>query len=203
MSRILLVGGLAALTVGGGAVAQQVTPTAQPAARMARADTDGDGRLSQSEFVTQRVERLRTADANSDGMIGAEERPGRAKRADRTADRTAAFDRLDANRDGMLSREEFSARPARAAGRAMAQPGEAGPADVGMDGMSGRGAVRTVSLADVEMRAQRAFARLDADRDGYLSAEERPQRGDRGARRAERRATRQARDASPQPMSSE
>jgi Ca2+-binding EF-hand superfamily protein len=193
MKKTLLIGGLAALTLVGGAAVAQQAPTASRG--LARADTDGDGRLSQAEFVARRVDRLGAADANRDGSVTAEERRAAwtARRAER---RTGAFDRLDADKDGMISRAEFEApraaradRPARA-GRPMARAAR-------MD--------RTVSIAEAQAKAQQAFARLDADGDGFLTADE--QRAGRAAmrqqrmeRRAERRAARQA---SPQPPASE
>lgn len=193
MKKTLLIGGLAALTlIGGAAVAQQV-PTA--ARGMARADADGDGRLNQAEFVARRVDRLAAADANKDGSVAAEERRAAwtARRAER---RAGAFDRLDADKDGTLSRTEFEApRAARAerqprAGRPMARAAR-------MD--------RTVSIADAQAKAQQAFTRLDADSDGFVTADEQragrqAMREQRTERRAERRAARQA---SPQPPASE
>lgn len=194
MKKTLLIGGLAALTLAGGVAVAQQAPTAPRG--MARADSDGDGRLNQAEFVARRVDRLTAADANGDGSVAAEERRAAftARRAER---RAGAFDRLDADKDGMLSRAEFEApraaraeRQPRAGGRRMARAAR-------MD--------RTVVIADAQTKAQQSFARLDADSDGFVTADEQragrqAMRQQRTERRAERRAARQA---SPQPPASE
>ena len=54
MKKTLLAGGLAALTL---AAAAGTAFAQQPPARGMRADTDGDRRLSQAEFVGQRAAR--------------------------------------------------------------------------------------------------------------------------------------------------
>lgn len=208
MKKTLLAGGLAALTIAaaGTAFAQQ-----SPARGM-RADADGDRRLSQAEFVGQRVERLTTADTNGDGSVTAEER--RAAMQARMAGRAdARFDRLDTNDDGSVSRAEFDA--ARAAGReARAERGprpmgaHRGPArgQRGMGRMEARG---PVVIADVQARAEQAFTRLDADQDGFVTAEEgraarQGMRQNRRERMVERRAAHRAqRQASPQAPASE
>lgn len=209
MKKTLLVGGMAALvmaTVGGVAVAQQPSAQDRPA-RGLRADTDGDGRLSQAEFVGRRMQRLTAVDANRDGSVTADERrtamqARRAQRAD------ARFDRLDANDDGSISRAEFDARKEARAERgphrmrAHRGPGRGhGPAR--MARMEARG---PVVIAEAQARAEQAFARLDGDHDGYVTADER--RADRQAmheQRRERRAARRAAQpqASPQPPASE
>ncbi|SFS52186.1 EF-hand domain-containing protein [Brevundimonas viscosa] len=169
MNRTSLLGGLAALAliaVGGVAVAQQATN--RPAAPTMRADADGDGRLSQAEFVGRRLDRLRAADANGDGSVSMEERQA-MRQAHRAARADARFDRLDADNNGAISRAEFDA--------AHAASGDRGPR--GMRGRHGGGAhagmraAGPVEIAGIESRAVEAFARLDADRDGYLAVEER------------------------------
>jgi hypothetical protein len=208
MNKTLLAGGLAALALaaaGGVAVAQQ-SPE-RPSARGMRADTDRDQRLSQAEFVGRRVARLTTADADRDGSVTADERraaaeTGRAGRAD------ARFDRLDADDDGAISKAEFDARRDARAERG-SRPGRAhrGPA------RGARHAARVeargpVVIAEAQARAEAAFVRLDADRDGYVTVAERgtaraDRREHRHERRAERRAARQAQQASPPAPASE
>ncbi len=211
MHRTLLLGGLTALALAaaGGAVAQQ--PQERPAQRAQRADADGDGRISQAEFVSRRVDRLAAVDADHDGSVTREEMQaaGRARMAQRA---DARFTRLDANGDGSISRAEFDAsrearaarspRPARmgmrAGGHRMARPAR-------MDRRADRG---PIVIADVRARTEQAFARLDADHDGFVTAEERRAgrqavREQRRERRAERRAAVQAREASPQTPASE
>lgn len=208
MSRTFLIGGVAALTlaaVAGAATAQQ--PAERPAERALRADADGDARISQAEFVAHRVARLTAADADRDGTVTREERQAQS-RARHHQRAEARFDRLDADSDGRLSREEFTAvraarvddagRPDRAHGR----PGHRGPRG-GQD--RARGDRAPVVIADAQVKAGQAFARLDADQDGFITAAERRAgmqagREHRRERMAERRAARQA---SPQTPASE
>jgi hypothetical protein len=209
MKKTLLAGGLAALTL---AAAAGAAFAQQPPARGMRADTDGDRRLSQAEFVSQRVQRLTTADTNRDGSVTADER--RVAMQARVAGRADAhFDRLDANDDGAVSRTEFDA--ARAAGREAhaergPRPGGArrGP-DRGQGGMGRMEARGPVVIADVQARAEQAFTRLDADHDGFVTAEEgraarQGMRQNRRERMTERRAAHHGqRQASPPAPASE
>jgi hypothetical protein len=208
MRKTLLVGGLAALMLAsaGTAFAQQAP------ARPMRADTDGDRRLSQAEFVGQRVQRLTSADTNRDGSVTADER--RAAMQARMAGRAdARFDRLDADDNGSVSRAEFDA--AREAGRdARADRGprrmgaHRGPAR-GQRGMARMEARGPVVIADAQARAEQAFTRLDSDSDGFVTAAEgragrQAMREHRRGRMSERRAAHHAqRQASPQAPASE
>ena len=209
MHKTLLIGVLATLMLAsaGAAVAQQAP------ARPMRADADGDSRLSQAEFVGQRVQRLTAMDGNSDGSVSVDER--RAAMQARMASRAdARFDRLDANGDGAVSRAEFDA--ARAAGRE-GRADHRGPramrahrgharGERGMARMEARG---PVVIADAQARAEQAFTRLDADHDGFVTAAEgragRQAMGEhRRERMTERRAAHQAhRQASPPAPASE
>ena len=196
MHKTLLAGGLAVLMLAsaGVAIAQQAP------ARPMRADADGDSRLSQAEFVGQRVQRLTAIDADRDGAVTADERRA-AMQAQRAGRADARFDRLDANDDGSVSRAEFDT--AREAGReARADRGprpmraQRGPAR-GQRGMARMEARGPVVIADVQTRAEQAFARLDADHDGFVTAAEgragrQAMREHRRERMAERRAARQA-----------
>lgn len=205
MKKTLILGGAAALsllTVGGVAIAQQAPA---PQARHARADADSDGRVSQAEFVQSRVSRLTTLDANRDGTVTVEEM--RAAREARQAERRVAmFDRLDADKDGSISRAEFEARPERGA-RGPERAGQhRGPRAHHMrgpgrgNGMGGqRGERGPVVIAEAQAKATEAFARIDADHDGYITqAERQAARADMREHRQERRAERMARrQASP------
>lgn len=205
MHKTVLAGGLAALmlaSAGGVALAQQAP------ARAMRADTDGDSRLSQAEFVARRVQRLTAVDTDRDGSVTADER--RTAMQARMAGRAdARFDRLDADNDGAVSRAEFAAattagREARAGrgGHAMHARRGGAHARHGMARMEVRG---PVVIAEVQTRAEQAFARLDADHDGFVTAAEgRAARQGMRERRHERMATRRAaRQASPQAPASE
>jgi Ca2+-binding EF-hand superfamily protein len=185
MKRTLILGGLAALTLGGaGAALAQQDP-----GRGMRADQDADGRISRAEFVGARVERLSALDANGDGSVTPEEmQAGRQARREQGADQR--FTRLDADGNGAVTRAEFDAareaRPERAE-----RAGRGGHRRMhGMGGMRGRhggeGRERgPVSVAEAQTRSGQAFDRLDANSDGYLTAEERQARR---AMRHERRS---------------
>ena len=204
MHKTLLVGGLAALMLAsaGTAVAQQAP------ARPMRADADGDSRLSQAEFVGQRVQRLTAIDADRDGSVSVDERRA-AMQARMAGHANARFDRLDADGDGAVSRAEFDAareggREARADRGPRPMRAHRGPVR-GQRGMAGREAGGPVVIAEVQARSEQAFARLDADHDGFVTAAEgragrQSMREHRRERMVERRAARQA---SPQAPASE
>lgn len=208
MRKTLLAGALAALAVaavGGVAMAQQAPARAPHALR---ADADGDGRLSQAEFVGRTVERLTAADANRDGSVAPEEM--RAVIQARMAQRQdARFQRLDADSDGAISRAEFdaarSAAPRHAARAVRMDRGAARMAHRGRR-IADRG---PVSIEEARGKAEQAFARLDADHDGFVTVAERQAgvravRAQRREHMTERRAMRQAqRQASPQQPASE
>ena len=112
-----------------------------------------------------RMERLKAADTNADGMISRAE----AQALPRLAER---FDAVDANRDGQVTREELRA----ARGHAM-RTGLLQKLDQDGDGK--------VSKAEALARAEERFNRADANRDGFLSADELPRHG-RGHRHGHR-----------------
>jgi hypothetical protein len=117
---------------------------------------------------------------------------GQAKRAER---RTAMFDRLDANKDGAISRAEFEAPRAdgqRGQRAEHAGRGHRGGMHGGGQRMGRNGEGRfPIVIAEAEQKATEAFTRLDANRDGTLTGEER--RAGMQARRAEMREKRQER----------
>ena len=202
----LSVGVAAALAVltAGAALAQQA-PT-----RAARGDADGDGRISRAEFVDGRIARLTAIDANRDGTISAEERQSGidTRRNQRVS---ARFEALDKDGNGSLSREEFTAREPRGdraqhAGRGgrdgMGRGGHRGGRGHGGERGPGAEARGPVVIADVRTRMTTQFDRMDANSDGFVSAEERTaarsaMREQRGERRAERMAHRQASPSAP------
>lgn len=190
MKKTVVIGGMVAVTfaaLAGGVMAQQAQ-----ANRPARAQAE----MTQAAFVDARVARLTAADANNDGTVTAEEHQAahQAKRAERS---DARFSRMDTNGDGSISRAEFDA------------PREARAERAGMRGpRGGRGGDRAarmadrgpVVIADARAKAEQAFARMDADSNGVVTAAERQAvRGERRARMSERRAERAAPPA-PAPM---
>lgn len=179
-----------ALAVSGAAMAQAPARTQTPDARPHHAQMAEP--VSKADFVQRRVERLRAADANSDGQVTAEEMRtyAQARRAER---RAARFDRLDANNDGVLDREEFNTprargeRGERGEGMGGRHGGGRNHRDANMRGMARGGGSRfPIVIADVERRANEAFARMDANSDGVLTQDER-----RAAMRANRGDMRQ------------
>lgn len=184
------------LTLGGVAAAQTTAPGTAPQrqARMAQP-------VTQADFVQRRVERLRAADANRDGQVTAEEMHAHAQ-ARRAERRAALFDRLDADKNGAVSRAEFEASRQQMRGDARERGGRWGHArrDAGQGRMGGRDmrgeADRfPIAIAEVERKAAETFARMDANRDGTLTVEER--RAAMQAGRAEMRQRREPRPASP------
>lgn len=190
MKKTVVIGGMVAVTfaaLAGGVMAQQAQ-----ANRPARAQAE----MTQAAFVDARVARLTAADANNDGTVTAEEHQAahQAKRAERS---DARFSRMDTNGDGSISRAEFDA------------PREARAERAGMRGpRGGRGGDRAARMADrgpvviaeARTKAEQAFARMDADGNGVVTAAERQTvRGERRARMSERRAERAAPPA-PAPM---
>jgi len=134
------------------------------AAGLAMAQGDDDG-ARRGRFD------LFQADSNSDGVL---------TRAEFDANRQSHFARLDADNNGQLTREEMRAgRPARGEGHRghRGQGRGFGNVDANNDG----NITREEFLAGPIAR----FERMDANRDGVISADERPQRQarERGERR--------------------
>lgn len=189
MKTVLISACAAALmAVAGAATAQTPAPAVAP-----RIDADRDGRVSQAEFLS-RLDRMAARDANGDGSITADERRA-AIQARRVERRDAVFARLDADSDGSISRAEFEARPERAPRARMGGQHMRRMARHGAMGRAAARADRTVDLAQARERMTQAFARLDKDGDGYLTAEER--RESRMERRQHRREMRRPSPAAP------
>jgi len=173
--------GVALVAVATPAMAQETAPRAQRAQAPA----------SEAQFVERRMQALRAADTNNDGQVSAEER--RAYAQSRQAERLEArFARLDTNGDGQISREEFAA-------------GDHQKSRMQHTRRAGRGGeARVVVLAEAEQKARADFARLDANNDGQVTAQERRAAFEtaREARR-EQRQMRRARQASPSAAVSE
>ncbi|MRL69218.1 EF-hand domain-containing protein [Brevundimonas sp. SPF441] len=203
--------GVIALAAAAGAATAQVPPApaaGAPAPHHSRADPNRQ--ITRAEFVDARIARLTALDTNRDGVVSPEERTAamQARRAERAGDR---FAKLDANGDGSISRAEFdaghAARPDRAprADRAGHREGRRGGAHHAMRGQEReRG---PVVIAEASAKLGERFDKMDANRDGVISSDERraamsAQREQRQERRAARQAQHQAQQpASPVPAS--
>ena len=190
MKKLLLAAALASTAIGGIAFATQGGVRGPM-----RADTNGDGIVSRSEYFTGAEARFTKRDANGDRKLSGDEmkdRGGRFARQDTNNDgtlsfgeaaaRTAAqFQRLDADKDGKLVPEELGPRGHR---------GPHGPDGAGMmqrpegpRGGLGQGRGMMIERLDTnkdgrisrdEMRAQadERFARLDGNKDGFIDKAE-------------------------------
>jgi len=198
--------GVIALAAAAGAATAQVPPApaeGAPAPHHARADPNRQ--ITRAEFVDARIARLTALDTNRDGVVSPEERAAamQARRAERAGDR---FAKLDANGDGSISRTEFdaghAARPDRGprADRAGHREGRRGGAH---HAMRGQGRERgPVVIAEAAAKLGERFDKMDADRDGVISADERrAAMSAQREQRQERRAARQTRHPAQQPAS--
>jgi hypothetical protein len=207
MFKTMLLGAAAALTLAGGASAQETRSGA-------RADRDADGRISLAEMQAVHAARFARLDVDRSGGLTREElRTGRQlMRAERSAVRgerqAERFSRRDVNRDGALNQAEApkawarlsqmdanrdarvtaeELRAGRQAKLAQRQAGRtiggrvdgagrtAAPADLDRDGL--------LTRAEYDARLLARFTRLDANRDGFVTREER--RALRQARRGQ------------------
>lgn len=82
---------------------------------LARMDADGDGRVSQNEYLDWMSYAFDARDSNRDGMLAPDELPGGKGRAitrQQHRERLAAtFKKQDVDRDGSLSSKELAAPP--------------------------------------------------------------------------------------------
>jgi Ca2+-binding EF-hand superfamily protein len=180
--KILFGAGAALFVLSGTALAQQPAPGGERPASVTR-----------DQAVAKAEERFAALDGNRDGRVTVDEAQ-QARQARRAERQGQMFDRLDANRDGQISREEFGQRLAMRAERR----GERGM----RRGMRGMGAERramrmfgedgAITREEFRQRALQRFERLDANRDGTVTVEER--RAAREQMRGERRARRMQRD---------
>ena len=182
MKTFTILAGTALLACAGTALAQ---PGPGP-----RADRNAD--VTRQQVIERADQRFARLDVNNDGRATPEEaRQAMQQRREQAAGRR--FERLDANRDGSISRAEFdqarsqmrehrgerrAQRGERMGMRGMRGPRRGGP---GGPGARGEGAQRLfgeqgfVTREQMRERALARFDRLDANRDGTLTAAERQQ----------------------------
>jgi uncharacterized protein (DUF2249 family) len=177
-------------------LAQSSPPGTGKTPRHTKIDTNGDGAIDRSEAAAhpRMAEQFDKLDANKDGRITADERPQHGMRdgkggpgghmakidtnGDGAIDRSEAaahprmaeqFDKLDANKDGRITADE---RPQRGM-----RDGKGGPGGhMAKIDTNGDGAIdRSEAAAHPRMAEQ--FDKLDANKDGRITADERPQHG--------------------------
>jgi Ca2+-binding EF-hand superfamily protein len=176
----LLFGTVAAL------IAAPVLAAPAPGGARANPDADNNGVLTRAEVEADVTTRFAKLDANKDGKVDEGDRA-----AHRKAKADAMFAAADTDRNGSISRAEFDAageaRQAKRAERraAMAERRGGGDHGHGFHGKrGGRGGERLLAMVDsngdkavtaAEMRtaALARFDRIDANKDGQVTAEER------------------------------
>ncbi|MES2753437.1 MAG: EF-hand domain-containing protein [Pseudomonadota bacterium] len=171
-----------------------------------RADSNGDGIVSRSEFFAAADARFKKRDANTDRTLSGDEmkdRGGRFARQDANNDGTlsyteaaastaAQFGRRDVNGDGKLTVEELGSRGknGRRGGRDFMQAPD-GPAGGALGAMLLRRADTNndgkISRDEYRAQADQRFDRLDTNKDGAIDqAELQAQRGMGGGLRGRR-----------------
>ena len=107
--NLLIAGGAAAVVLAGVALANPGHD------RMAKLDTNADGKVQVAEIEAQAAQRAAAIDANADGNVTVEEIKAHREKL-RAERQQARLLKLDANGDGRVSTEEFaSGHAARAA----------------------------------------------------------------------------------------
>lgn len=194
-----------ALTFGVLAAMIAVPVMAQQGGNRTSPDSNNDGVVTRAEVETGVARRFAKLDANQDGRVDEGDRS-----AHRKAKQGGIFGMMDADRNGNISRVEFDAattvRQAERSERRAAMAGRRGERKYGygMRGMRGQGGERRLAIADAngdkavtpaEMltAALARFDRIDANKDGQVTAEE------RAAMRAERGQGRRDGPAVPMP----
>lgn len=162
----LFVGGLAATHL----AFAQPGPDDGPRGRgglMMQADADKDGRISKAEMTAALEARFARTDIDRDGQLTQRDRDlKRQQRLD------ARFAQMDTDRNGQISKAEFTAaHEARAEKR-----GTGGPQGHKWRGGPrrgpGAGTDAVVTKADFVARGMTMFDRADANKDGFVTADE-------------------------------
>jgi Ca2+-binding EF-hand superfamily protein len=160
--------------------------------RLKEMDIDKDGAITLDEFLARREPTFARFDKNKDGVTDAAEFEAAAKEsADYWSKRF--MKRFDADKDGKVSKDEFArARKARFAMRDLDEDGRIGPEDMppgirerlgrwfgdrAKDGKDGKdaepkGGRGPFSMEGLLGRANRQFARLDKNGDGFIDAKD-------------------------------
>lgn len=168
------------------AIAAPALAAPAPGAARANPDADNNGVLTRAEVEADVAKRFAKLDSNKDGKVDDGDRA--AHRAER---QNAMFAALDTDRNGSVSRAEFDAaaaardakRTERRAARAERRGGGAemrgkhGDRRHGgghhMLGMVDTNGDKAITLDEMRSAALARFDRIDANKDGQVSAEER------------------------------
>jgi Ca2+-binding EF-hand superfamily protein len=133
-----------------------------PAARFAELDTNGDGKVTTTEFRAAHVAKFKKADQNKDGTVTREE----LKLAHQAAHKShvdALFAKSDANKDGRLSQEEATDLRSRRFAHL----------DSNGDGFVSKDEALTAKPPEhAKKRGERHFDKLDRDDNGKLDDKE-------------------------------
>ncbi len=151
--------------------------------RLARFDTDGDGRISRAEAEAATVAMQARRDAARAGRdrpqrpqaTGAASRgdDARARRPHRGGlDLVAEFDAIDANRDGYLTRAELRDWQARKIAAHRAERERRFEARFRAADLNGDGRLSRVEVSEAMPRLADRFAWLDENGDGFLDRDE-------------------------------
>jgi Ca2+-binding EF-hand superfamily protein len=171
MKRFILPG-LAAVAIVTGAVAYAQTegsPGHRGHMMFEMLDANKDGTVTRAEATAAAEKHFAEVDTNKDGVISQAERDAMRARM-----RDKMFDLMDSDKNGQLSREEFRA----AHEKMRAAKGERGMQGMHRGGhhggMRGGGMMKAdTTKTQAVARAQAMFDRIDANRDGNITAAER------------------------------
>ena len=190
MTKFLTVSAMALVTTAAVAVAQQAPAPAAPEKVMVRGDVQAKVRTHFAQLDANKDGAITTAElAGLNGKMG-----GHGMGHDGAMrDPAAAFDRIDANKDGSISRDEFAkAREMRIEKRIVMRDGEGGApgamgkhhsggGKMGGGGMAGGPMIAMadtnhdgrITLAEAEAMALQHFDKMDVNRDGRVTRDER------------------------------
>lgn len=173
------------LTIGLSVAALALAGTAYAASDEAsQSRPDRNATVTRAEAQAHAAQMFARMDANKDGKLDA---------ADREARHAAMFDRIDTNKDGQISREEFSAMH-RSDGKRGGPEGRHRMGDRGGKGWGHHGGMmkgdgdqdKAITQAEFTAAALQRFDRMDANKDGQVTKEER--QAGRSAMREQRKA---------------
>jgi len=182
-------------------IASAFTLTASAAPnKMAKLDLNGDTFVDQTEFISAANQKFANMDTDGNGAVTKEERKAfRALKREERAQRR--FERQDANGDGVISEQESQeARAARDEKREIRRTerqaerearGNTGEPRKNREGKRKRfnpdsNEDGVIDVAENTAAAEQAFARMDKNQDGLLSADELKRKKRRGKRKQRR-----------------